>query len=30
MQKMLDQKIKLSNELNGQVAVYAKKEEEDE
>jgi len=29
MQKMLDQKIKLSNELNGQVAVYAKKEEED-
>jgi hypothetical protein len=28
--KMLDQKIKLANEMNGQVAVYAKKEAEDE
>ena len=30
MQKMLDQKVKLANEMNGQIAVYAKKEEEDE
>ena len=30
MQKLLDQKVKLSNEMNGQVAVYAKKEQEDE
>ena len=30
MQKILDQKVKLANELNGQMAVYAKKEEEDE
>ena len=30
MQKMLDQKVKLANEMNGQVAVYAQKEEEDE
>ena len=27
---MLDQKVKLANEFNGQVAVYAKKEQEDE
>lgn len=25
MQKMLDQKVKLANEMNGQVAVYAQK-----
>ena len=30
MQKMLDQKVKLANEMNGQVAVYAKKQEQDE
>jgi hypothetical protein len=30
MQKLLDQKVKLANEMNGQVAVYAKKEQEDE
>ena len=30
IQKMLDQKVKLANEFNGQVAVYAKKEQEDE
>lgn len=29
IQKVLDQKIKLSNELNGQVEFYAKKEEDD-
>jgi hypothetical protein len=29
MQKMLDQKVKLANEMNGQVAVFAKKEEDD-
>ena len=26
---MLDQKLKLANELNGQTQLYAKKEEED-
>lgn len=30
MQKMLDQKVRLANEMNGKVAAYAKKEEEDE
>lgn len=30
MQKMLDQKVKLANEMNGQIAVYAQKEQEDE
>lgn len=30
MQRLLDEKVKLANEMNGQVAVYAKKEEEDE
>ena len=30
MQKLLDQKVKLANEMNGQVAVYTKKEQEDE
>ena len=30
MQKLLDQKVKLANEMNGQVAVYAQKEQEDE
>ena len=27
MQKILDQKVKLANQMNGQVAVYAKKEQ---
>ena len=29
MQKLLDEKVKLANEMNGQMAVYARKEEED-
>lgn len=29
IQKLLDQKIKLANEFNGQVQYYAKKEEDD-
>lgn len=29
IQKLLDQKIKLANELNGQAEYYAKKEEDD-
>lgn len=29
IQKILDQKIKLANELNGQVEFYTKKEEDD-
>lgn len=30
MQRMLDEKVKLANEMNGRMAVYAKKEQEDE
>jgi hypothetical protein len=30
MQRLLDEKVKLANEMNGQMAVYAKKEQEDE
>ena len=30
MQRFLDEKVKLANQMNGQMAVYSKKEEEDE
>jgi len=30
MQRLLDEKVKLANEMNGQMAVYAKKEQDDE
>lgn len=29
MQKILDQKVKLANEMNGKIAIYSKKQEDD-
>jgi hypothetical protein len=30
VQKLLDQKVKLANEMSGQMAIYAQKEQDDE